>query len=98
MNGRAVRKATRTAFMGDVMLRNIPSEVWAFDVEWVPDVESGRRRTVSLSMSTTKPCLTRCGSSRTAERGTCEPNRRARPVEWSHMQLVVHCLHSGRPV
>jgi hypothetical protein len=31
------------AFMGDVMLRNIPSEVWAFDVEWVPDVESGRR-------------------------------------------------------
>jgi hypothetical protein len=25
------------------MLRNIPSEVWAFDVEWVPDVESGRR-------------------------------------------------------
>src|SRR5512134_3594639 len=29
--------------MGDVMLRNIPSEVWAFDVEWVPDVESGRR-------------------------------------------------------
>jgi 3'-5' exonuclease len=25
------------------MLRNIPSEVWAFDVEWVPDVDSGRR-------------------------------------------------------
>ena len=25
------------------MLRNIPSEVWAFDVEWVPDIASGRR-------------------------------------------------------
>ncbi len=25
------------------MLRGIPREVWAFDVEWVPDVASGRR-------------------------------------------------------
>lgn len=25
------------------MLRNIPPELWAFDVEWIPDVASGRR-------------------------------------------------------
>lgn len=24
------------------MIKNIPNEVWAFDCEWVPDIEAGR--------------------------------------------------------